>query len=103
MTQKEAMIQNFISELISFLPASTIDEKNIKKIWLLLSKSPFIYIGIDWFEQYEQLCVETLKILLWGWHQCLPHSHIAFKCIVLNFHTPFTTNGVDLFYVVDNE
>ena len=31
MAQKEAMIQNFLSELISFLPASTVDEKNIKK------------------------------------------------------------------------
>ena len=47
MAPKEAMIQNFISELLSFLPASTIDEKNIKKICLLLSKSPLIYIGID--------------------------------------------------------
>ena len=103
MAQKEAMIQNFISELISFLPASTIDEKNIKKSEFYSLKSPFIYIGIEWFEQYEQLCGEILKILLGGWHHCLPHSHIVFKCILLNFHTPFTTNGVDLFYVVGNE
>ena len=31
MAQKEAMIQNFISELLSFLPASTTDEKILKK------------------------------------------------------------------------
>ena len=30
MAQKEAMIQNFISELLSFLPASTTDEKIFK-------------------------------------------------------------------------
>ena len=34
-----------------------------------------IYIGIDWFEQYEQLCGEMLNILLGGWHQCLPQSY----------------------------
>ena len=101
MAQKEALIQNFISELISFLPASTIDEKNVYKSDFYSLKVPLcilVLIDLSNMSNYE-----ILKILLGGWHHCLPHSHIAFICIVLNFHTPFTTNGVDFFYVVDNE
>ena len=99
MAQKEALIQNFISELISFLPASTIDEKNIKKSNFYSLKVPlYILVLIDLSNMSSYV-----KILLGGWHHYLPHSHIAFICIVLNFHTPFTTNGVDFFYVVDNE
>ena len=48
MAQKEAVIQNFISELLSFLPASTIDEKNIKKSDFYSLKFPlYILILID--------------------------------------------------------
>ena len=63
MAQMKAMIQNLISELISFLPACTINEKDTK-IWLLLAKGTFISIGIECIKQYEQLCGEILNILL---------------------------------------
>ena len=42
------MIQNFISEQISFLPATTIDEKNIKKSDFYSLKVPlYILVLID--------------------------------------------------------
>ena len=48
MAQKEAMIQIFLPELISFLPASTIDEKNIKKSNFYSLKAPlYILVLID--------------------------------------------------------
>ena len=48
MAQKEAMIKNIISELISFLPASTIDEKNIKKSdFYFLKVSLYVLVLID--------------------------------------------------------
>ena len=48
MAQKEAMIQNFISELLSFLPASTTDEKIFKKSDFYSLKVPlYILVLID--------------------------------------------------------
>ena len=38
MAQMKAMIQNLISELISFLPACTINEKGIKNLTFTLQK-----------------------------------------------------------------
>ena len=67
------------------------------KIWLLLAERPFISVSFECVEQYEQICVEIPKVLLWGWPHCLPHSHIVFKCLVPNFRMPFTPSTVDLF------
>ena len=48
MAQKEAMIHKKFSELISFLPASTIDDKNIKKSNFYSLKVPlYILVLID--------------------------------------------------------
>ena len=73
--------------------------KKIKKIWLLFAKGTFISIGIECIKQYEQLCSEILYILLGCWYHYLPHSYFGFKCTDPNFHTPFTSNRVDLFYI----
>ena len=98
MAQMKAMIRNLISELISFLKACTVNEKE-KKNPTLFSKGTFISIGIECIKQYEQLHGEILNILVGCWHHYLPHSYFGFKCTVPNFHTPFTSNRVDLFYI----
>ena len=103
MAQMKAMIQNLISELISFLPGCTINEKDIKNLIFTLQRYLDTYIGIECIKQYEQLCGEILYILLGCWHHYLPHSYFGFKCTVPNFHTPFTSNKVDLFYIAGNE
>ena len=105
MAQMKVMIQNLISELITFLSACTINEKDIKNL-TFLSQGTFIsiaIIGMACIKQYEQLRGEILNILLGCWHHYLPHSHFVFKCTVPNFHTPFISNNVDLFYIAGNE
>ena len=99
----KAMIQNLISELISFLPACTINEKRYKKSDFYSRKGTFISIGTECMKQYEQLCGEILYILLGCWHHYLPHSYFWFKCTVPNFHIHFISNRVDLFYIAGNE
>ena len=56
MAQKEVMIKNFISELISFLPASTTDEKKIIKqsdfYSLKISLYVLVLIGLSNMSNY---------------------------------------------------
>ena len=94
MAQMKAMIHNLFSELNSFLSAYTINEKYIKNLTFTLQRYLHIYC--------YNLVLHVL-ILLDCWHHNLPHSHFVFKCTVPNFHTPFTSNSVDLFYIAGNE
>ena len=73
-------------------------KKIFKNLTFILQRY-FISIGIECIKQYEQLHGEILNISLGCWHHCLPHSYFGFKCTVPNFHTPFTSNRVDLFYI----
>ena len=88
MVQMKAMIQNLISKLILFLPACTLNEKDIKTLLLLSYLLPLL----GCIKQYEQLRGEILNILLGCWHHYLPHIYFGFQCTVPNFHTPFTSN-----------
>ena len=63
MAQKEAMIKKFISELLSFLTASTIDEKNIKKSDFYSLKVPlYILVLIDLSNMSNYVCLFILYV-----------------------------------------
>ena len=55
MVQMKAMIQNLISEIILYLPARTINEKDIKNLTFYSPEVPsYLLVLLECIKQYDQ-------------------------------------------------
>ena len=92
MAQMKAMTQNLISELISFLPACTINEKRYKKSDFYSPKVPSYLLVLSVWSNMSNYVVKYYTF-------CLDAGIIIFHIVILGSNVQFQTSIHILFQI----